>query len=470
MSRLKEVMAPLIQPIYAQAAPNEPIELGSVDVQFEHEGITYAEPAAVVMRFLPKHRLSFVITAEGKSPLFGMSLLSDKDWNGQLTLVERGVTIECVLSAVSSDGIVLIPRTSCVEVTPPASAITTVTFHLFNFAEFRGPEDYSLVSGNTSQVSSKHCGCVVLEAGGWRITLAATVDTRDLAKALKEQGGHVITHVGTVARDDGSTFNTAEAEDVLTCLHYFLSFAIGRWAGLALPVGFDADGDRVYEQWGMRRTSPDLWDGAMAWFDPLCGGLLKEVFPGFFALWNSELWRRPLTEALYWYLGACRGGAGIGVDTGLILAQTALELLAWTYCVQDRKMVSQAAFKPRGLSAADKLRLLACSVGVPTHIPAELPYLLAKPGHKWIDGMEAVTAIRNSLVHPDAGSQMAPDWDYDAWRLSLWYIELTLLRLCGHHGRYANRLRTRWAGQVEVVPWARSQPSNVDTDKSSEVS
>jgi hypothetical protein len=44
---------------------------------------------------------------------------------------------------------------------------------------------------------------------------------------------------------------------------------------------------------------------------------------------------------------------GIGIDAGLILAQPVLELLAWTYCVQDRKMVSPEAFHRRGLSAAN---------------------------------------------------------------------------------------------------------------------
>lgn len=84
-------------------------------------------------------------------------------------------------------------------------------------------------------------------------------------------------------------------------------------------------------------------NGSCSWFDEHHGELLADVFAGFMKLWTNELWRTPLTHALYWYLGACDRRTGIGVDTGIILAQTALEGLAWTYCVQDRKMVSRAA-------------------------------------------------------------------------------------------------------------------------------
>ena len=66
------------------------------------------------------------------------------------------------------------------------------------------------------------------------------------------------------------------------------------------------------------------------------------------------------------------------MDAGLILAQTALEYLAWTYCVQDRKMVSDRAFGQKGLAAADRLRLLATAMDIPTVLPDSLRSLHAK--------------------------------------------------------------------------------------------
>jgi hypothetical protein len=38
-------------------------------------------------------------------------------------------------------------------------------------------------------------------------------------------------------------------------------------------------------------------------------------------------------------------------------------------------------------------------------------------------------------------------------QLSLFYLELALLRLIGFDGEYANRLGSHWVGDVEPVPW-----------------
>lgn len=209
----------------------------------------------------------------------------------------------------------------------------------------------------------------------------------------------------------------------------------------------------MFEEWGLRITADGPWRGGISWFDSLHSELLPQVFPGFVTLWMNKLWQKPLSDALYWYLGACDRRVGIGVDTGLILSQTALELLAWTYCVRDRKMISAAGFQRR-LSAADKLRLLASSLNIPLEIPSNLSALHGRPGKKWLDGMDAITGIRNSLIHPSAHEQVLDFTYFEAWKLSLWYIDLVLLRLCGHTGKYANRLNQRWTGQVESVPWA----------------
>ena len=244
-------------------------------------------------------------------------------------------------------------------------------------------------------------------------------------------------------------------------MHYFLSFALGRWAGLAFPIGFDKAGKKAFQQWGLPMTAAGPWRGSCSWFDSNHGEFLAQVFPGFVALWKNELWHRALSEGLYWYLAACERGTGIGVEPGLILAQTSLELLAWTYCVQHRKLVSADAFEPRGLSAADKLRMLASSLDIPLVLSA----LHAKRGEKWQDGMDAITGIRNTIVHPRTkGKKELPEGSYyDGWALSLWYIDMVLLRLCEYSGQYSNRLVRRWRGKVETVPWADKEADKEGT-------
>jgi hypothetical protein len=259
--------------------------------------------------------------------------------------------------------------------------------------------------------------------------------------------------VGQIAREDGSTFSSEQASDLLTCLHYFLSFTLGRWAGLALPIGFDAAGNRVFEEWGLRSSADGAWNSSLSWFDPLHGELIAQVFPGFLTLWKNDVWRIPIANAIYWYLGSCNHSVDIGVDTGIILAQTALELLAWNYCVVDRKVVSRKAFERGGLVAADKMRLLASVLGIPCALTPSIAAMQPKTGARWEDSMDAITRIRNALVHPDARTPFTTTDYYEAWRLSMWFIDLVLLRLCKHVGSYVNRLNTRFTGMVESVPW-----------------
>jgi len=122
-------------------------------------------------------------------------------------------------------------------------------------------------------------------------------------------------------------------------------------------------------------------------------------------------------------------------------------------------MVSARAFeRGGGLRAADKLCLLVTSLDLPLDIPPYLSALHAKRGEKWQDAMHAITDVRNTIVHPRERLEL-PDCSYfEAWNLSLWYLEMVLLRLCGHKGNYGNRLAMcRFVGTVESVPWAKNE-------------
>lgn len=449
--------SPLIEPIYAQEEPSQAIDLGAVAVGFAHGGQAYKSQGHVSVRFTPDDRLYIEISTDDKNPLLALQVFLDDNWDGKLKLTERNVTLDVILTAGGSDDGTLAfrPKTSVITVTLPADNMAFAAFHLFNFPELFGAEDYVLATGQDEpRFGTRLCGRVILKADGWNITIAATDNTADLCKALRRDGGFVITHMGKIERDDGSLFSSEQLTDLLGCLHHFLSFALGRWAEVSLPVGFDQNGQRVFEQWGTPMMACGPWNGSCSWFDSDQGQLLSEVFPGFVDLWTDATWNNTVRAALYWYLAANERGTGVGVDTGLILAQIALERLAWTYCVQHRRMISADAFEPRGLSAAHKLRLLASALDIPLDLPADLPALHGRRGRKWQDGMGAITSIRNSVVHPEPKDKR-PDGSYvEGWKLALWYLDMVFLRLCGHEGSYANRLESRWKGQVESVPWA----------------
>lgn len=454
-----ETDKPIIDPIYSQNEPNQSIDLGQVAVRFDLQDTTYSKEANATMVFVPGHKLKFAVPFDDSKAVW--KAWSKGDFGVRLTLVDRDVAFDCMW-ATADGNMVLSPMNSAVTVTQPYSAISTATFHLFNFPDFRGPESYVLRTGEPPLQGFKTCGRAILKADGWIITIAATDRTDDLEKKLKAQGGYAITHVGQIVREDGATFTSQRLDELLTCLTYFLSLTLGCWAGVDLPVGFDCNGNRVFERWGIGRTAQGPWKSHCSWFDPHHGDLLSQVFPGFALVWKSDLWHTPLAHAIYWYIGACKGRAGIGVDTGLILAQTALELLAWTYCVQDHKMVPPKKFKPGGLSAANKFKTLAKALNVPLDIPPGLSALHGSQGNRWNDGMEAIANIRNSLVHPDNQLTVSGDYYSEAYMFSLWFINLVFLHLCNHNGLYANILpTTSKLATVDQVPWAKSDFGNV---------
>jgi hypothetical protein len=446
---------PIIEPVYSQASPNEPIELANEPVQFMHKGENYVRTAKVVIRFLPSDRLLFIVPADDMAKdLFwawrkGSSLMDEKCI--ELNFTDRGVSVDafCISVGAGADEMVFTPRRPCVPIPAQPPLLCSVIFHIFNFPKFHGPDDYTFVSNGVSL-----CDRAVLSADGWRIVIAGTDKTKDLCDSLKAQGGYALTHMGKLEREDGAAFSREQAEDVLSCTREFLSFALGRWIGIALPVGLSEDGQRVFEQWDLPLIAVGPWSASFSWFDPRHGELLSDVFPGFFSLWNDGTWKEHLKVALYWYIAANERTTGIGVDAGIILAQTALERLAWVHCVKHQKVVSEEAFKPRGLSAADRLRMMISTLGIPAEIPVTMSALHGKRGSKWADIPDAITSIRNSLVHPYEKNLPPKGSYYEAWQLSMWLLDLALLRFCNHNGDYGNRIANpRYVGQVESVPW-----------------
>ncbi len=463
MSKLTEIDKPPIEPVYSQTCPNERIVLADTRVQSTHRDRTYERTAKVVIQFLPRDYLLFVVPAEDMidEPFWtigtGHSLIREKSI--QLRLIDKSTLVDVFCKSVGVDGdeVVFTPRKSVITVAVGREHPCTVMFHVFNFPDFWGSEDYILTLGKPPLPGGKRCGRVILQAGGWCITIAATDKTEDLTKSLQKQGGYVITHMGKIEREDSSAFSIAQAEYLLSCLRQFLSFALGRRIGIALPIGLDINGQRVFEQWDLPLMTAGSWNGSYSWFDSHHGSLLSEVFPGFFSRWCSDSWKEHLKVALYWYLAANERTTGIGVDAGIILAQTALERLAWAYCVEERGLLSPKAYWQGGLSAAKKFRLLASTLGVPIGLPQNLTVLNTEHEGKWSDTPSAIAFIRNALVHPSKSkSFIGGSHYYEAWQLSMWLLDLVLLRLCNHTGPYANRLADeRWVGSVEQVPWAK---------------
>ncbi len=333
-------------------------------------------------------------------------------------------------------------RTPFIGVGDDSTEIARIVFHLFNFIDFFG-----MARSQDDKCVTEH---IKLDYQGWEINISSLPATKDDITILKTEGGFRITHVGNLQRTDRTPFSGKDAASYLNGLGLFLSFVKGCWCQPICAVGYNPSDDIVWQSW----SSPEPWQAPPSWFDPHNSSQMALLFPGFMSRWADSDWNKALHEVIYWYLIANHDFQR--VDAGIILGQTAIERLSYEISVNDKKLLSKNGFNK--LWASDKFRLLFSSLRIPVDIPSEsVEFRKLSSKMKWIDAAHALSEIRNSLVHPERKiDQMSSTLYFEAWNLCLWYVEMSILALCGYMGTYGNRLKqTRWIGQVEDVPWKK---------------
>jgi len=322
----------------------------------------------------------------------------------------------------------------------------TALLQVVNFPDFRSKHDFICDCDGSSQL----LGHLTLKCRQWKLELTARVDIREAIEEAK-RWGYAVTHIGQLSRPDGSSFSIEECRSALGLFQHFLSFARGAWCGLHLTMGISEEQTPVFWLWD--RQVIDRWDNRPTWWDEQHGDILIELLPGFEKVWDSELWHDALREVIYWYVLA---NSLPNVDAAVILAHSALELLSWTYLVVEKKCVARKRF--RNLRASEKIRNLFDSLGIPLEMPDGADELQgAFKDKKDRDLAWAFTDVRNSIIHPD-DSKIREDVRPAriASQVGLWCVELALLRIMGYAGKYRNRLKHEWVGDVEDVPWAES--------------
>jgi hypothetical protein len=286
--------------------------------------------------------------------------------------------------------------------------------------------------------------------GDWQIDLAPSANPSAIYSQLRANGGFCITHVGWARKNTAQPVSAGEVAQLFDELHFLFSLARGAWACPFLPVSFSRTGSQIWQEWDLRNV--DTWKGDASWFPTYHPDALTSAAAGLHSRWADPVWTEPLKVAIHLYMES--NIHGLTNQSSLTLGQVALELLAWTYFVEDRKQFS-ASFFDKKLRAADRIRHLLKAANIPTAIPRHLGSLASSgsslaPSGSWADGPHAITVLRNALVHPPrlpgllAISGRAT---LQAWQLTLWYLELAFLWLLNYSGYYSNRLR-RFSEQV----------------------
>ena len=426
------------------------VQINTNTVNLSINGKEYTKPCNVVLDLTSQPKIYVEFSSEGISQFDILSVFNDQNKLDGFTINGKNIEGYFVYSGKSLNS----SDENIIRWTPRYEPVTTlgndqtlmgsVVFHIFNFVEFLSNKRKFVKKDDTDYAIEE----LTLKDSEWHVKIKSLFETHDQFKILNSSGGYQATHIGCISKTDSSLFSGKEATNLLNALRLILSFAKGCWCVPVCPIGKDSKGAAVWECW----SSPkDYWQKPLSWFDPYNSDQLSIIFRGFMELWNEKLWCETLNDVIYWYLNA--NNSSRGIDAGVILTQTAIERLSFQYTVNEKKLIESQGFKD--LKASDKFRLLFSSLNIPLDIPSHLTEMkdLSKK-IKWLDAPHALTEIRNSLVHPDHKyRKRVSNTYYEAWNLGLWYLEMSILAVCGYSGKYANRLNSKWKGEVENVPW-----------------
>jgi hypothetical protein len=303
---------------------------------------------------------------------------------------------------------------------------------LFNFIDFWG--------GNGSSAYD-----LVLVWQNLKIVISAIKNKKEAFDRLKAGAVYEETHVVEIAYIDKSDISGVDAIKIIQTLNCFLTFVKGSWCQLVMPEGF-YDGERVWFQLNAPR---EAYRNPSSWFPIHSAKAVQTLFENFYPSHSKpeliELWQ----TLIYWYQNANNNERGL--DAGIIIAQTAMERLSYFVIVQDSGMLSEKGFKD--LRASDKFRLLLSHYKVDLNVPESLKKMTSNMTKcRWTDGPHAVTDIRNALVHPKMQNRDAIHASmYDAWRLTMWYLEVCFLKFFNYKGSYTNRLTAQWLGETDEL-------------------
>jgi hypothetical protein len=290
--------------------------------------------------------------------------------------------------------------------------------------------------------------------GGWKVTVGPLApelqQDRDVLELLGSPWRKP-TNTLHLSRADGRGALPREAQDVLFLFQYFLSFAWGRFIGIGLAQGFSSIGALSYIMPGITHVDPQTYPVArqLHWFPPSQAEILAEILPAFWQKMTDPVWKEPVEWALYWWLSA-NHSAQVS-EASILASQAGLESVAHNLLCDLAGLPKQDV---KDMPTFIKIQKMLDFMRAPRAIPGQLDELGSFAKAKGYDGPQALTRVRNALVHPSKGGDAG--LAFEASQLGRWYLELTLLFLFGYRGKILNRtvFRAPWWEQ-ELVPWAQ---------------
>lgn len=291
-------------------------------------------------------------------------------------------------------------------------------------------------------------GRIEFETTDYEIIIDKRYDyTKELKEILKSKNGFITTHIGRIKRKDNSSFKTKNIIDLLEKISYALSFLCARRIGISIVNGYTNDINTY------RLCIKDIimpYNFLPSWSDTISNHNNIEKYMNLIMKKLEDDYNNlALKRVIDWYIESI---SNLTIENNIISIQIALETLSYIILVQEEKKLSNDEFDNN--TAINNIRMLLESCKLNNN--KELMVFDDKIKEKFNDGIELIIYLRNKIVHPARKDKIYLSYE-DVWniiQIGTRYIELIILKFIGYKGEYSNRLKDRYFGQVERVPWS----------------
>lgn len=293
-------------------------------------------------------------------------------------------------------------------------------------------------------------GRIQFDINEFTVTIDKRYDYRkELKDDLRANAGTIITHVGRITKRDNSLFKTRSINSLLDRIAASLSFMCGRYVDICVAKGYNNDVN-VFRLWRENIITPFKF--VPTWTDTLANYHNIEKYMSLMCKKLEDGYYGPaIKNIIDWYIESL---GHLTLENNIISIQVALEALSYVVLVEQSKLMFDEEFDKNLASKNIRLLLSICKI---PYGKEELNIFDNSIKNKFDDGVDLVIYYRNKIVHPSRKGHRAHLEVEDMWniiQIGTRYIELVLLSLIGYKGEYSNRLKERWFGEVDVVPWS----------------
>lgn len=221
------------------------------------------------------------------------------------------------------------------------------------------------------------------------ITIDKVENYSDVFQSLKEVGGSAITHSCLIEDKSGELFKLEDVEHLVQSVEWLFTLISGNEV-LTLSIhGFNRDGNLCLEKI-MPPAIKKIKNSYYTWYENLLNyESLGQLFLNLIKKKENKLWNKALRVTLSLYVDT---KTTMLLENKIVAIQEALEILAWTYMVEDKKIISRSKFNE--LNAKKRLKEFMGKLNISVEIKTP------KLEKKYDNQIDLIVDYRNSISHP----------------------------------------------------------------------